>query len=68
MDIWIALDEANAEKMVEAMTSFGFAPGAVDGVPIRMINLDDLRTNKIASGRLKDLDDVENLPETWTDS
>ena len=35
---------------------------AVDGVTINIINLDDLKANKKASGRLKDLNDVANLP------
>lgn len=36
--------------------------GAIDGVDVSLISLTDLRTNKVASGRLKDLSDVENLP------
>ena len=35
----------------------------LDGVPVKMICLSDLRTNKRASGRHKDLADLENLPE-----
>jgi len=35
----------------------------VDGVRIPVISLADLRANKLASGRLKDLADLENLPE-----
>lgn len=35
----------------------------VDGNVIRVISLQDLRVNKRASGRPKDLDDLENLPE-----
>jgi predicted nucleotidyltransferase len=109
MDIWIAVDLSNAEKMVDVMTEFGFAEGAVpkevflrsegvvrmgvpplrlevlmsisgvafeecykrrlldevDGVPVSMMHLEDLRKNKIASGRHKDLDDVSNLPSKW---
>ncbi len=34
-----------------------------DGVPVTLISLCDLRTNKLASGRLKDLADLENLPQ-----
>lgn len=37
----------------------------IDGVAAQLIHLDDLRVNKIATGRHKDLDDVSNLPETW---
>ena len=32
-------------------------------LPVSVINLRDLRINKEASGRLKDLADLENLPE-----
>ena len=35
----------------------------VNGNVIRVISLQDLRANKRASGRPKDLDDLENLPE-----
>ena len=35
----------------------------LDGVPARLISLGDLRANKRASGRYKDLDDLEHLPE-----
>jgi hypothetical protein len=33
-----------------------------DAAPVHFIGLEDLRTNKRASGRHKDLDDLENLP------
>ena len=33
----------------------------VDGQPVNLINLDDLIANKKASGRLKDLADIEQL-------
>ena len=106
MDIWIAVDPTNAEKMVEVMVGFGFAEDAVsprhflekdgivrmgvpplrlevlkeisgvdfetcyanrvvdelDGLLINIISLPDLRKNKKASGRHKDLNDLENLP------
>lgn len=109
MDVWIDVDEANAQKMVAVMEGFGFEDGAaakemflrrngvvrmgvppmrleilmgisgvvfgdcyergivdtVDGEPVRVIHLEDLRANKVASGRYKDLDDVDNLPKTW---
>ena len=35
----------------------------LDGEPVSLISLRHLRINKKASGRLKDLADVENLPE-----
>ena len=34
----------------------------LDGVPVSLISLADLKGNKKASGRYKDLDDLENLP------
>ena len=34
----------------------------IGGMEIKVISLDDLKTNKRASGRPKDLDDLENLP------
>ncbi len=35
----------------------------LDGIEANLIGLADLRTNKIASGRPKDLNDLENLPD-----
>jgi hypothetical protein len=35
----------------------------LDGVEVRIISLADLRANKQAAGRLKDLNDLENLPK-----
>jgi len=34
----------------------------IDGVPVSIIGLDDLKINKRASGRHKDLNDLEQLP------
>jgi hypothetical protein len=34
----------------------------VDGVPVNLISLNHLKKNKKASGRTKDLNDLENLP------
>jgi hypothetical protein len=34
----------------------------IDGITVPVISLKDLKKNKRASGRLKDLDDLENLP------
>lgn len=36
----------------------------IDGVLVPVIDLDNLRRNKKASGRFKDLNDLENLPES----
>jgi len=106
MDIWIAIERRNAERVVLALREFGFdlpelkAPlflepekvirmgvpplrlellttlsgvafdecyanrvvDVVDGVKVDFISLDDLKHNKAASGRYKDLNDLENLP------
>jgi hypothetical protein len=35
----------------------------IDGVPINILSLQDLRVNKQAAGRYKDLDDLQNLPD-----
>lgn len=105
MDIWIALNPANAERAAVAIRDFGFNdpeltatllldPGkiirmgnppfrlevmttisgvefaecyarrsisVVDGLEIPFISLEDLKANKQASGRLKDLSDLEHL-------
>ncbi|GMV93947.1 MAG: hypothetical protein AMXMBFR82_37250 [Candidatus Hydrogenedentota bacterium] len=34
----------------------------LDGVEVGVISIDDLKTNKRAAGRFRDLDDLENLP------
>jgi hypothetical protein len=38
------------------------AVASIDGVEVSVISLDDLKKNKAASGRLKDLNDLQNLP------
>src|SRR5688572_16783808 len=35
---------------------------SLDGVSVNIVSLEDLKKNKRASGRHKDLDDLENLP------
>jgi hypothetical protein len=36
--------------------------GEIDGLDVNVIGLDDLRVNKKAAGRHKDLNDLEQLP------
>jgi predicted nucleotidyltransferase len=36
-----------------------------DGVKVPLIGFDDLKANKRASGRAKDMADIENLPPNW---
>lgn len=106
LDVWIAVHPDNAERLVQALQSFGFTTpelsaelflqdnkiirmghppirieiltaisgvgfaecyarrlkAIVDGVPVNLIHLEDLKQNKRASGRFKDLNDLENLP------
>ena len=37
--------------------------GTLEGIPVKIISLTDLRANKLASGRHKDLADIERLPK-----
>ena len=106
MDIWVAMQPRNAEKMVAVLKEFGFDPpglsaalflkenqivrmgvppvrleictsisgvefdecyrervvATIDGVQVSLIGLKHLKINKKASGRHKDLNDLENLP------
>ena len=106
MDVWIAVNPSNAEKMVSVLHEFGFGTpelttdtflqqgriirmgyppvrieiattisgvdfgecyadrviDAIDGIRLNIISLNHLKLNKRASGRLKDLADLENLP------
>ena len=106
MDIWIAVDEVNAEKTAQALRDFGMpekevikdlfiekdriirmgvppirievitgASGVnfkecylrrevidIDDIPVNFISIEDLRVNKRACGRYKDLEDLKHLP------
>jgi predicted nucleotidyltransferase len=106
MDIWVAMQPENAEKIVSVLREFGFdlpelsadlflkeeqivrmgvppvrleiitsisgvafdecyedrVTDILDGVEVNLISLKNLKVNKKASGRYKDLDDLENLP------
>lgn len=48
----IAFDECYSQRVSDV----------IDGVPVNLIDLENLKLNKKASGRHKDLDDLENLP------
>ena len=105
MDIWTAISEENAKKMIMAIKDFGMntpdltesiflKPGKIirmgyppirievlteisgvnfeqcytrcketkiDGIKVKIISFKDLLKNKKASGRHKDLNDLENL-------
>ncbi|NPV87037.1 MAG: hypothetical protein HPY45_13630 [Anaerolineae bacterium] len=106
MDIWVAANPVNADKIVKALKAFGFDLPAlspslflnenqiirlgeppirieiitsisgmtfedcyaqrvvdtIDNTPVNLISLEHLKANKKASGRHKDLNDLENLP------
>ena len=104
IDIWIALNRKNADKIAAVLRNFGFdMPDAsifleeeriirlgmppfrievlttisgvsfeacyeervtdvIDGVEVNIIDLENLKANKKASGRAKDMNDLENLP------
>ena len=105
IDVWVACNESNADRIVEALKTFGFdvpeltpalfleehrivrmgrAPlrieismsidgvkfeacyrerivDTIEGLEISIINLEHLKQNKRASGRLKDLADLDYL-------
>jgi predicted nucleotidyltransferase len=106
MDVWIAINSQNAERIVKTLHAFGFdvpelsadiflqenkiirlgmppirieistgisgvdfiecyrerVVDTLDGVPVNIISLEQLKINKKASGRHKDLSDLEHLP------
>ncbi|MBN2411006.1 hypothetical protein JXQ31_04885 [candidate division KSB1 bacterium] len=106
LDLWVATDEKNAQRVVDVLRIFGFdvpelsvnlfteqkkivrmgVPpirieilshidgvdfdecfakkiiDSIDGVPVNIIDLECLKKNKRASGRLKDLTDLDYLP------
>jgi hypothetical protein len=106
LDVWTAVNQENALRLVAALEEFGFttpelrpdlflsrdqivrmgiAPNRIeiqtgidgvefsqcyrvrvaaelDGIAVQFISLADLKRNKKASGRNKDLDDLDNLP------
>lgn len=103
LDVWVANDPENAEKVAEAVRAFGFKDASAEmfqvrgvivrmglppvriavmtgisgvefddcyerrqtiensGIAIPVIHLDDLKQNKRAAGRMKDLADLEEL-------
>lgn len=105
MNVWIAVDRANAKRIAAVLDQFGFGDGItaemflkkgemfrmgrppvrielltevsgidfatayrsrvtarLEGVDVAIISLEDLKANKKATGRAKDLADLENLP------
>ena len=106
MDIWVAVNPENAERLVRVFHRFGFSPKSIsfasflnekkvieigidpvridvmmsisslgfsecyaqrvnflyEGINVNLINLEHLKANKRATGRMRDLADVEELP------
>ena len=59
----IRLEIATTISGVDFVTCFqSRVSDTIDGVQINIINLNHLRQNKKASGRYRDLNDLENLP------
>lgn len=48
----VTFDECYAQRISDV----------IDGIPVNIIDLQNLKLNKKTSGRHKDLDDLENLP------
>lgn len=57
IDVLTSVDGLRFEEAYPVRESF-----TVDGTEFQVVNLNDLRTNKKATARLKDLADLEELP------
>ena len=106
MDIWVGIDQKNAQRLVLTLKDFGFdlpeindsifmqenkvfrmgnppiriellttisgvdfsecydnrVEDEIDGINVKIIDLENLKKNKRACGRYRDLDDLEKLP------
>ncbi len=58
IEVLTAIDGVDFDECFAARVS-----ATIDGQPVNLISRTHLRANKRASGRHKDLDDLENLPE-----
>ena len=61
IDIWVSISPDNASRLVRAMKEFGFGDAGLNEETLLQEN--QVVTNKLASGRKKDLADLEQLPE-----
>jgi hypothetical protein len=62
------LDILTSVSGVEFDSAFANRKRAIlDGIEINLISLADLKANKLASGRMKDLNDLEQLKKNTTD-
>jgi len=60
----VRIDILTTVSGLEFASSFAKRERAISsGTEINVISLDDLQTNKLASGRPKDLGDLDNLPK-----
>lgn len=62
LDLWVAPDPDNADRVYRALAAFG-APleGEIEGVRVPILDRASFIRNKRASGRKKDLADLELL-------
>ncbi len=58
IEILTGIDGVDFDECYEARVT-----ATIDGLPVKLISRSHLRANKRASGRHKDLDDLEHLPE-----
>jgi hypothetical protein len=67
LDVWVWIGAENASRIIAAIEAFGFGDlglTAADGdVQVPFISVDDLCTNKLATGRPRDIADVADLPK-----
>jgi hypothetical protein len=71
IDVWVRRSPQNAERIVAAIRDFGFDVPALSAelllkpdqvIRMGLPSLEDLKRNKAASGRPKDLEDLRHLP------
>jgi hypothetical protein len=74
IDVWVAIHPENVDKIISAIKNFGFENPELNRDlflkdnqvirmgPVNFISLSDLKKNKKACGRPKDLLDLDNLP------
>lgn len=58
LEVLTTIDGVEFQECYEARNQVN-----IDGIDVNLIRLSDLRKNKAASGRAKDLDDLEKLPQ-----
>lgn len=59
-DVWLRISSDNLARVLRALQAFGFS--SLD-LRLPILGLDDFKANKRASGRFKDLADLESLGE-----